>query len=318
MKKKPKQQAVYRIRNWSEYNKALMNRGSLTVWFDPAVAKEWTATDATGKPGRPQLYSNVAILTALTLAAVFHLPLRQTVGFLRSVLDLMKLALPAPDYTTLSRRRSDLDVPLAARERSSKEPLHVVVDSTGLKVFGEGEWKVRQHGYSKRRTWRKLHLAIDEATGDILAEELTENSTHDGAVLLPLLEQIHDPIGQVSADGAYDSHEIHNHLKENGINAAIPPRRGSRTKKHGNEKGERLGRDEAVRGVRNHGRKRWKVKVGYHRRSLAETAMFRIKTIFGSHLSARILDAQKIEARLRCHSLNVMTALGMPNSVLVT
>ncbi len=271
-----------------------------------------------GLPGRPLLYSNVAILTTLTLASVFRLPLRQTMGFLRSILSLMKLDLPIPDYTTLCRRRVRLDVPLTAGKRSrNAEPLHVVVDSTGLKVYGEGEWKVRQHGYSKRRTWRKLHLAIDESTGDILAEDLTENSVHDSSVLLPLLEQIHERISQVSADGAYDSHDIHKQLKEREIRATIPPRRGSKICTHGNAKGEASGRDEILRRIRKVGRKQWKVESHYHRRSLSETAMFRMKTIFGDDLSTRHFEAQQMEARLRCRALNIMTRLGMPESYLV-
>ena len=317
--KKLKPQSTYRIRNWSHYNKALINRGSLSLWIDPTVAKHWASPVTTGLPGRPPLYSNVAILTTLTLAGVFRLPLRQTMGFLRSILSLMKLDLPAPDYTTLCRRRVHLDVPLAARKRPKNDGLlHIVVDSTGLKVYGEGEWKVRQHGYSKRRTWRKLHLAVDESTGDILAEALTENTMHDSSMLLPLLQEIPGGISQVSADGAYDSHEIHKYLKEQAIRATIPPRRGSRIRTHGNTKGEKSGRDEILRRIRKIGRKQWKIESYYHRRSLSETAMFRIKTIFGSHLSARRFEAQQMEARLRCRAMNIMTSLGMPESYLVT
>jgi IS5 family transposase len=252
------------------------------------------------------------------LAAIFRLPLRQTEGFLSSLFRIMSITLPIPHSSTLCRRRKTLTVPLRARKKAKDEPIHVVVDSTGLKVYGEGEWKVRQHGYSKRRTWRKLHLAIDGATGEILADELTGNDVHDSEMLLPLVEKIEDPIGQLSGDGAYDSHAIHNELHERGVRTTIPPRRGSRTKKHGNIKGEKIIRDEIVRRIREVGRKRWKVESGYHRRSLAETAMFRHKTIFGDRLSARQLETQRVEASIRSRALNRMTALGMPDSYMAT
>jgi hypothetical protein len=308
----------YRIRNWAQYNRSLTQRGSITFWVEQEALRQWTAPAQTGKRGRPALYHNLAILTALTLAAIFCLPLRQTEGFLVSLFRIMGVTLPVPHSSTICRRRKTLKVPLRARKRSKDEPMHVVVDSTGLKVYGEGEWKVRQHGYSKRRTWRKLHLAIDEATGEILADELTGNDVHDSEMLLPLVERIEESIGQLSGDGAYDSHAIHNELHERGIRTSIPPRRGSRTKKHGNIKGEKVVRDEIVRRIREVGRKRWKVECGYHRRSLAETAMFRHKTIFGDRLSARQLETQRVEASIRSRALNRMTALGMPDSYLVT
>jgi IS5 family transposase len=248
------------------------------------------------------------------LAAVFGLKLRQTEGFLVSLFRIMKIEQPIPDSSTLCRRRKTLKVLLRVAKRSKDEPIHVVVDSTGLKIYGEGEWKVRQHGYSKRRTWRKLHLAVDEKTGEILSEELTENGVHDGDMALPLVNQIEDQIGQFSGDGAYDSHVIHDELEQRGITTTIPPRRGSRTRRHGNHKEKKGRRDQIVRRIRKVGRKRWKEESGYHRRSLSETAMFRIKTIFGDHLSARKLENQRVEASIRCRALNRMTNQGMPDS----
>jgi len=304
----------YRIRNWAEYNRSLKQRGSLTLWVENEALDQWTNPAQTGKPGRPTLYHDLAILTALTLAAVFGLKLRQTAGFLVSLFRIMKIEQPVPDSSTLCRRRKKLKVPLRVAKRSKDEPIHVVVDSTGLKIYGEGEWKVRQHGYSKRRTWRKLHLAVDEKTGEILSEELTENGVHDGDMALPLVDQIEDEISQFSGDGAYDSHAIHDELEQRGIETTIPPRRGSRTRRHGNCKGKKGRRDKIVRRIRKVGRKRWKEESGYHRRSLSETAMFRIKTIFGDHLSARKLENQRVEAALRCRALNRMTNQGMPDS----
>ena len=308
--------AKYRISNWREYNEALVNRGSLTFWFDEEAIGGWRETQPSGQRGAPRLYSDVAIQCALTLGAVFGLPLRATEGLVRSVIELTELALPTPDYTTLCRRRGDLQVFLP--RRLSQGAVHVVVDATGLKVFGEGEWKVRKHGYSKRRTWRKLHLAVDEASHEILAAALTTNEVGDNEMLADLLELIDEPLAQVSADGSYDSWDTYARIQQRGACVAIPPRKSARIRQHGNSGQPPLPRDEALRAIRHHGRAAWKRATGYHRRSLAETAMFRIKTLFGNRLSAHLFDSQATEAFLRCRALNRMTELGMPESYVVT
>lgn len=308
--------AKYHIGNWREYNEALVNRGSLTFWFDEEAIGSWRETQHSARRGAPRLYSDVAIECALTLGAVYSLPLRATEGLMRSVIELTGLGLPIPDYTTLCRRRSDLQVFLP--RRLPKGAVHVVVDATGLKVFGEGEWKVRKHGYGKRRTWRKLHLAVDEASHEILAAVLTTNDFGDNEVFADLLEQIDEPLAQVSADGSYDSWDIHERIQQRGAHAAIPPRKTARIRQHGNSGQPPLPRDEALRAIRRHGRAAWKRGAGYHRRSLAETAMFRIKTLFGDSLSAHLFDSQAAEAFLRCRALNRMTELGMPESYVVS
>jgi hypothetical protein len=192
------------------------------------------------------------------------------------------------------------------------EPVHLVVGSTGLKIFGEGEWKVRQHGYSKRRTWRKLHLAVDAHSQEIAAAEATDNDVHDSAMLEPLLAQILEPIAIVAADGAYDQRVCYSLLHKRQVRALIPPRKNARIWQHGNSRAQRLSRDEALRRIRKIGRKGWKKESGYHQRSLAETAMFRTKQIFG--LASRDPEIQRIEALLRCRALNIMTRLDMPKS----
>ncbi len=302
----------YRIRNWREYNEALVSRGQLTFWFDEEAIASWEETERTGRRGAPRVYSDVAIQCALTLRAVFRLPLRATEGLVRSVIVLMGLALPTPDYTTLCRRQGALEVVLP--RRLPKGAVHVVVDATGLKVFGEGEWKVRQHGYSYRRTWRKLHLAVDERSHEVLAAALTTNDVGDNEMLPELLSAFDGPIEQVSADGSYDTWENHHHLQQRGAHAAILPRRTARIRQHGNSRHPPLPRDDALRGIRQHGRAAWKRAVGYHRRSLAETAIFRIKTLFGRRLSARRFDHQATETFIRCLAMNRMTHLGMPHS----
>jgi len=219
------------------------------------------------------------------------------------------------DYTTLCRRSKELDVKLPHQSRG--KPLHIVVDSTGLKVYGEGEWKVRQHGYTKRRTWRKLHLAVDESSGQIEAVVVTTNGTDDGDVLGDLLDQVGEQIKQVSADGLYDKRKCYKVIGKRNVVAAIPPRKGARIWQHGNRGKGPLARDENLRRIRGVGRNRWKQEVGYHRRSLAETTFYRIKTIFGDRLSARGFKAQICEMLIKCAALNRMTHVGMPDSYAV-
>src|SRR5438128_12306842 len=200
MKTKKTKQA-YRLRNWKHYNAALVQRGSLTLWVSDDVITAWRNSEKTGKPGRPRTYSDTAVLCMATLKEVYHLPLRASQGLMLSIMKLLGLDLPVMDYSQLSRRCARLEVTLPRRAKS--EPLHMVVDSTGVKVFGEGEWKVRQHGYSKRRTWRKLHLGADESTGEIVAVVVTTNNLADSQVLEDLLAQVDDEIEQVSGDGSY-------------------------------------------------------------------------------------------------------------------
>lgn len=304
------QSATRSIRNWGEYNKALQRRGSITFWLDDDTLAQWHTTALTGKRGRPCFYTDMAIQCLLLIKSVFHLDFRKLAGFAESWVGLMNLPIRIPSYTQICRRQKNLEVGLGHIPRQGS--LHVVVDATGLKVFGDGEWKVRQHGYSKRRTWRKLHLGIDEATGEIIAMELSTNEVSDGEIFPDLLNQIEETVNQVSADGAYDKKNCYDAIDARGAQANIPPRKNSVLKKHGNCKGPPLTRDKNIRAIRKKGRKRWKIEVGYHRRSLAETAMFRFKTLFSDHLSNRLFEHQCIEAAIKCQAMNKMTQLGMP------
>lgn len=302
----------YRVRNWSEYNRSLVKRGSLTIWVDEDAVKSWLEQERSGKRGAPRLYSDAAIRTILILRTVYHLPLRAAQGFAQSIFDLMGIELPIPDYTTTWRRSENLEMPELKRKKD--EALHLVIDSSGLKVFGEGEWKVRQHGYSKRRTWRKLHIGVDESTGEIVTAVITSNNVSDGEVIEDLLNQVEGQIGQVSADGAYDHRDCYNSIRNRGATAAIPPRSGARIWQHGNSKGEGLSRDENLRRCRQVGRAKWKEEIGYHRRSKAENAFFRYKTIIGSRLRSKKFANQATETFIGCLILNKMTELGMPES----
>lgn len=307
---KPTKQ-TYLIRNWAEYNTALIQRGSFTVWLDEAMIAQWYNAEKTGRRGASNSYSDLAIQCALTLKAVYRLALRATQGFLTSLPQLMDVPLTPPHYSTCCRRQQALEVSIP--RTAGAKARHLVVDSTGLKVFGEGEWKVRQHGYSKRRTWRKLHVAVDEATQEIVATLTTTQAVGDGEVLPDLLDQVPEPIDQVSADGSYDTRACHQAIAQRQARAAIPPRENAQPWAP-NSDGSMHPRTAILERIGQVGLAPWKKESGYHRRSLAETAMFRLKTLFGGQLQARCFDAQVAEAYIRCAALNTMTRLGMPNS----
>jgi hypothetical protein len=302
----------YRIRNWSEYNAGLKQRGSLTFWIEDSVLASWVVPNLSGKPGASVFYSDVAITLMATLKSIYGLAGRQCQGFLESIFELMGIDLLVPDHSTLSRRLGNLSITLPVVPKTGAR--HVVVDSTGVKVYGEGEWKTRQHGISKRRTWRKLHLGVDEQTGEILAMMVTTNDVGDGQMLPDLLDQIEDEIEQVSADGAYDQKQCYDAIQEREATAAIPPRRGARIWHHGNRKAERHNRDENLRRVRKVGRKTWKQESNYHRRSISETTMFRFKAIFGSSVRSRKFDNQAVELFIKCAALNRMIQIAKPDS----
>lgn len=306
-----KDKKKYQVRNWKGYNQALVNRGRITLWFDEESIGQWYNQKKSGKRGASKTYSDIAILCGLTLREVFHLPLRATEGLVLSLIQLMGLELEAPDYSTFCRRQKDLEVLFPRLKK--RERIHVVVDSTGLKVYGEGEWKVRSHGVSKRRTWRKLHLAIDESTHEILMSVISTNDFNDSEVFEDLIEPIEEDIEQISADGAYDTFDIHNYLKEKKIHAVIPPQKNAKIK-HPEMEESPLLRDQHIQEIEQTSRKEWKIKHNYHRRSLSETAMFRIKQIFGNQLKNRKFEHQATEAFIRCATLNKMTQLGMPLS----
>jgi len=308
--KKPK--TKYRLRNWGEYNRALVERGSLTLWITEDVLKTWHPRESEGKRGHPRTYTDTAIETMATLQEIYHLGLRQTEGLMQSIGELVHLDVAIPDYSTLSRRRATLELVLPRTQ--GNEALHVVVDSTGVKVFGEGEWKVRQHGYTYRRTWRKVHLGVDEASGELVAAVVTTNNSSDSQILPDLLAQVEDTIRQVSGDGGYDRRNCYEAIRARHAQATIPPQRNAKIWQHGNTKAERWARDQNLRRIRQVGRAAWKRESGYHRRSLAETAMFRLKTIFSDRVTAHGFAGQAAQVLVRCAALNRLTQLGRPDS----
>jgi len=308
-----KKKAKYRIRNWKEYNRSLVNRGSLTFWISDELLANWVEKEKTGERGASPRYTTAAILAMASIKFVFQQAGRQTCGLVTSIFRLLKVDLPIPDHSTLSRRMAGMEVGLPIKP--SEKPRHLVIDSTGLKVYGEGEWKVRTHGVSKRRTWRKLHLCLDAATGEVIVAAASENSVSDCQMFPEIVRAVEEEVEQISADGSYDRRKVYTALNERKIKrAAIPPRKGAKIWQHGNSRKERLIRDENLRAIRQKGRRKWKEEANYHQRSLAETGVFRFKAIFSDKLQSRKQENQFQEMIIKCAALNRMTHLGMPDS----
>ncbi|ASC71023.1 hypothetical protein XM38_019720 [Halomicronema hongdechloris C2206] len=230
---------------------------------------------------------------------------------MESVFQLMNIPLPVPDHSTVSRRLAALSVAMPIQPAGGAR--HIVVDSTGIKVYGEGEWKARQHGVSKRRTWRKLHLGVDEATGEIRVAEVTTHDYHDSEILPSLLDGIDGEIAQVSGDGAYDTFACHEAIAQRSAVATIPPRHDAQPCRP-QEETPTHPRDQILQSIEQVGRAAWKQESGYHRRSLAETTMFRLKVTFGGHVRSRSFDNQAVELFLQCAALNRMIQLAKPDS----
>ena len=287
---------AYKTRNWPDYNAALKRRGSLSIWFDPTMI--WEA-EPTGKRGRQPDYSDAAIQTCLTMKVLFGMALRQTTGFVESLLRLIDLDWAVPNFSTLSRRQKRLKVNIPYR--ASQGPLHLLIDSTGIKVEGEGEWNARKHGGSKRRVWRKIHIGIDEQTLEIRAAEFTTSDVGDA----PMLPEI----GSVTADGAFDTRKCHDAIAARGAAAIIPPRRNGKPWKP--DSPGAVARNEALRASKRFGRSIWRRWSGYHRRSRVETKMHCVK-LLGQRLMARDFDRQVAEFQVRVAVLNGFTALGIP------
>jgi transposase len=302
----PNYKARHRVRNWAEYDQTLVQRGDLTIWFTPETISAWQPR-AEGLRGGQRRYSDVAIETALTLRVLYRLPWRQTEGLLRSIFKLLGLELSAPDHTTLSRRAGGLQVEL--RRLLTTEPVHLIVDATGLGIVGQGQWAAAKWGERGRRGWRKLHIAVDES-GRVLAAELTDRRVADAEMLPGLMDQVVGPIRRLTADGGYDTREVHAAAGARGASVVIPPRRDAVVT------GEPVfeQRDTHVERIAEIGRRRWRVEAGQHAQARAENTFSRYKRLFGGRLRARGEMAQRNEALTACNILNRMSELGMPRS----
>ena len=299
----------YRIRNWPEYEAGLRRRGDVTIWFSDDAIKSWRAPTS-GRPGGQRIYANIAIEAALTIRMVFHLPLRQTEGFLRSLADMLEVEIPIPDHTTLSRRLKTLgEIPF--RAVVSDRPIHLLIDSTGLRIHVGNLRKP-----PKNRAWRKLHLAVDAATGEIVASDLTGRRTHDCTRVPALLGQIDNGVTSVSADGAYDTEGVyeaaHAQGEEQAVSVLIPPGRDAQLSPRPSDALKEKNRN--VRSIRRLGRREWQKRSGYSKRSMVENTIYRYKTIIGRRMTSRTLTGQRMEVQFACRVVNTMTRLGMPDS----
>jgi len=303
----PKYKTKYRVSNWAEYDRALVQRGDITLWISEDATDTWSP-EPSGKRGGQRKFSDQAIETALVLRLVLKLPLRQAEGFLRSVLSLMALDLEVPDHTTISRRSQNLDVGL--RLAATKGRLHLIVDSTGLSIVGEGEWAAAKHGGRGKRAWKKLHLGVDRA-GVIVAEALTDGNADDATRAPGLIDDVDGGIASFTADAAYDTTAIYNAAAARGAKVIVPPRMSATRSKRSNA------RDRTVTRIRKVGRRQWKKESGYHEQARVENTFFRYKSIIGDRLRARHSESQEAEALIACNILNRMFELGRPNSFAV-
>ena len=297
--------AKHKISNWQQYNQALVNRGSLTVWMDDEAIRQWYCQSHHGRRGRGFQFTDNAIATALMLKNVFKLPLRALEGFLNSLFRLLNVPLKSPDYSCISKRAKTV---LVRYQLPSQGPIaHLVIDSTGLKVFSEGEWKTRKHGKEKRRIWRKVHMAVDAQSHVVIAAEVSLVQVADNEVMPTLIKPLRRKIKQVSADGAYDTRDCHALLKRRGIKATIPPRKNAALWEEGHP------RNEAVMAQTAGNISGWKKENQYHQRSKAETAMYRYKQLNSAKLSLRDYNAQVGEIMAGIKVMNKVIGLGMPN-----
>ena len=302
----PKYKTKYRVGNWAEYDRALVQRGDITLWISTDAMDAWKPAPS-GRRGGQKKFSDHAIETALTLRLVFKLPLRQAEGFLRSLLSLMGVDLEAPDHTTLSRRSQHLDVDFHLVP--ANEPIHLIVDSTGLSIIGEGEWAAAKHGGKGKRGWRKLHLGVD-GSGVIVAQVLTDGNADDAATVPDLLGQFEGELSGFVADAAYDSRPVYDAATQRGAVVVVPPTRNATV--GGRNVTQCSARDRTVARIREVGRRRWKKESGYHCQGTVENAFFRYKSIIGDGLRARSRAGQQTESALACNILNRLTELGRP------
>jgi hypothetical protein len=305
----PKQK--HRVTNWAEYDAGLRARGSLTVWFTPEAIEAWRAEPRTGRGGQPS-YSDLAIATALTLRAVFRLALRQAGGLIGSILRLLGLDLPVPDHSTLSRRAETLEVP---RPRRGPDPVHLLVDGTGLRLCGPGEWLEEKHGTKRRRAWRMLHLATDADTGHIVASMLTDRDADDGSQVGPLLDRIDGSAASSTGDGAYDRDDVYAGVaaRHPDADVVIPPRSSAVPSDAAETAPTR--RDAHLRCIAERGRMGWQRRSGYSFRALAEADISRWKRVIGDGLRSQTDGRRATEVAIAADALNRMLDLGRPEYV---
>ena len=303
----PKYKTKYRVGNWPDYERALVQRGDVTLWLSADAIDVWKPAPS-GRRGAQRKFSDHAIETALTLRLVFRLPLRQVEGFLRSLLAVMSVELEASDHTTLSRRSQRLKV--RCPSIPANDPIHLVVDSTGLSIVGAGEWAAVKYGGRGQRGWKKLHLGVD-GSGVIVAQALTDAAVDDATTGIGLIAAVDDDIARVTADAAYDTIAFYDAAGARDAAVVVTPDKTARVSRR---RPRSTARDRTVTAVKAIGRRRWKKASGYHRQARVKNAIFRYKSIIGDRLRARRLRAQETESVIACSILNRMTELSRPAS----
>jgi hypothetical protein len=314
-KRHPKYKTAYRVKNWHEYDKALRNRGDITLRISQDAIDAWTPPQ-TARRGAQPVYSDHAIETALTFRLLFHLALRQTEGFLGSILRLMGVDLPCPDHTTLSRRNATVAIRRKI-DRAPQGPVCVIVDSTGLKACGQGEWHTQKHGEKKHKPWKKLHIGVDDQ-GQIVASTVTESNEQDPSQVPDLLDQIDQEIDRFIADGIFDQEPVYAAVEDHspGARVIIPPRKDAVLSP--TARSAPTQRDQHLLEIEQAGRFAWKRTSGSYAQSRAENAFSRFKRTFGAGLRSKRDEAQEREASLACQLLNRMLEFGRPQSYLVS
>jgi hypothetical protein len=307
----PTYKTAYRVTNWRAYDQSLRDRGDITLWISQDALEAWTPPQ-TGKRGAQPVYSDIAIETALTLRLLFHLPLRQTEGFLGSLLRLMDVMLPCPDHTTLSRRHATVAIRRQI-ERAPEGPISLIVDSSGLKVCGQGEWHAQKHGEKKGKRWKKLHLGVDDQ-GRIVASTVTDSHAQDPAQVPELLSQVDRKVQRFIGDGIYDQAPVYAAVLAHspGARVIIPPRKDAVLSLTATTSPTQ--RDQHLLEIERVGRFTWKRASGYYDQAYAENAFSKCKRIFGGTIRAKRDEAQEREAALACQLLNRMRDLGRPQS----
>jgi hypothetical protein len=303
----------FKVTNRASYNESLRRRGDLTAWISDDALIQWSAPRRTSRGGQPK-YSDLAITMCLTLPVVYRSPLRQTQGMMRSIATLMGVEIAVPDFSTLSRRSKGLELPLMRQPTASRGPVHLVVDSTGLKIFGEGEWLENKHKIKiKRKRWRKQHLGLDLVSGEIICSELTTDDVIDPTALPDLLGQIDVPVARFIADGTYDGSPTRDllaaRLGEVVEVIVPPPRTAVRSPKSSHNP---TVRDCHIAEIEARGRMAWQKSTGYNQRSRVESQIGRWKIVIGPKLKARNFDNQTTETKIGVRALNQMTELGRP------
>lgn len=300
--KKGESPMSHKNRDWSKYNKSLVNRGNIFLWVSPEVLTAWRAKKKKHKLGRPFKFSDTAITTAATLRYVFNLSLRACQGFLGALFKMLKIELDIPCYTQICKRMKKIELPRYFLEKKKVE--HIVIDCTGLKVFGEGEWKVKKHGASKHRTWKKLHLAVDEKTQEIIFVDLSSEYVHDTKFVPEIMEH-RKGLKRVLMDGIADSGSLYRQAIESGVDLLTPPQKNARKRKEPwfQTRNKRileiqgLGGDQLARSI-------WAKLTGYNRRVTVESAIARWKKLFGPFLKSRTWENQRREVSLKSLIIN--------------